>query len=493
MAIPSYTDFVVHQAQSNPCIWGLSQYLKKATNSTSRIIFIDLPQNQVKQVPVRPISAKAEECVELTTSIPPNVTRLVFVENITPNIINQIGKSLDIDPLFFADYITTDFRDLEKQPPPPSLAILPSLISEKPYLHLHYQRILDLGSSETFRDSDYVLHTNSNAPRNVRRLVPLSGRQLALARANCSILFKRIRSSHIGKANRGIPIRYCLTQAGLFLVDRPIDYVLEESGTKQQRTYPAKAMYSGFEDFQPAQPFSDFSSGQANQAWDKASILDSLVHYFCSEQSHCSPSILSISYYPMRVVLSEWNLYIHLTSRFSKYYEYSLRDMPARLHDDDIIDLQRWRRRCKQSRHKLALLFQYINYWEKHENDKESWILIQKDIDYLRRQLQEYGQSLEQMVTVATSMVQLLDSRRSILEAVSVRRLTYIALIFIPLAWVASLFSMSEGFLPGNEHFWVYFAVSLPLLGLVLSLSALPYEKVLQVLRSYLDKIQDTG
>ncbi|KAL6925359.1 hypothetical protein FSST1_002633 [Fusarium sambucinum] len=469
MTNPSYPEFVEHCVYRNPCMSGLSQHLKKPANSPSRIVFIDFPSDPTNQAPMKPTSATVQQCVQLTTAIPANVTRLLFIENITPAIINQIGPSLDIDPLFFADYIITDFKDLEKQPPPPALAILPSLVSEKPYLHLHYQQILSLGSSEMFKDSSYALKTDSNIPRNVRRLAPLSGNQLALARASCSIFFRSIGSSSIG----------------LVLIDRPITYVLETSGSKQYLRHQAKALYSGFEDFQSSQSFSHFKNGQIDQVWDKTSMLDSLVHYFSTRPFLGQPSILSLSYYPIRIVLSEWNLYIHLTSRFSKYYEYSLRNMEARLHDEDLVDLQRWRRRCKQSRHKLGLLSEYVSRWGEHEGDAQKWISVQKDIHYLREQLQDYGQSLEQMVSIATSMVQLLDSRRSIIEAVSVRRLTYIALIFIPLAWVASLFSMSEEFLPGNEHFWAYFAVALPVLGVVLLLSSLRYKRLMQVVRRY--------
>ncbi|KAH7230452.1 uncharacterized protein BKA55DRAFT_715210 [Fusarium redolens] len=343
-------------------LWGLSQHLKKQPKSPSRIVFIDYPYNQV---PHEPMSATAEEIGVLTTSIPPNTARRLFIENITPSLIDQVGQSLDADPLFFADYVTTDFQDLEKQTPPPSLAILPSLISEKPFLHLHYQK------------------TDSNVPRNV-----------PLARATCSIFFKGIGNSCIG----------------LFLVDRLITCVLEAPGTKDERRHNAKAMYSGFEDFHPSQPFSCFASGQAKKPWDKVFMLGSIVHYFLTQQSLDPPSILSTSYYPIRIIL-----------RFSKYYGYSLRDITTRLHNEDI--------------------------------NEETWLLAEKDINYLQRQLEDHGRSLEQLITIATSMVQLLDPPRSVLEAVSVRRLTYIALVSIPLGWVASLLSMSEGFLPGDEHF----------------------------------------
>lgn len=230
-----------------------------------------------------------------------------------------------------------------------------------------------------------------------------------------------------------------------------------------------------------AQPFSTFAHYPSHGLINKSSMLDTLVHYTRVQLppsfDAASPSTLSIGYYPIRVALSEWNFYVHLTSRYTKSYEYSLRDITTRLHDDDIVDLQRWRRRCKQSRHKLLMVSGFVDYWMQHEVSKEHWNLVLKDIDFLIQQLQEYNQSLEQMVTVATSMVQLLDSRRSIIEAANMRRLTYVALIFAPLAWVASLFSMSDMYSPGHEYFWVYFATALPLLGFVVLLSVFPFAR----------------
>lgn len=79
------------------------------------------------------------------------------------------------------------------------------------------------------------------------------------------------------------------------------------------------------------------------------------------------------------------------------------------------------------------------------------------------------------MVPMATSMVQLLESRRSMLEAANVSRLTFIALVFVPLSWVASLFSMADDYSPGHRNFWVYFATALPVLFLVVLLSAVQW------------------
>ena len=59
-------------------------------------------------------------------------------------------------------------------------------------------------------------------------------------------------------------------------------------------------------------------------------------------------------------------------------------------------------------------------------------------------------------------------TERSIREAKSVKALTILGLVFVPLAYVATLFSMSDSYGPGGELFWVYFVVAIPLTGLIL-------------------------
>ena len=58
-------------------------------------------------------------------------------------------------------------------------------------------------------------------------------------------------------------------------------------------------------------------------------------------------------------------------------------------------------------------------------------------------------------------------TERSIREAKSVKALTILGIVFVPLAYVATLFSMSDSYGPGGELFWVYFVVAIPLTGLI--------------------------
>ncbi|KAK4233549.1 zinc transport protein ZntB [Achaetomium macrosporum] len=469
----SYREFARCRSQANPCVTPLVEHLGRGPGTPSTIIVLDYSRNG----PLTPTSRSVAEA-ELAnllnaTSASAIQGRVLLVENIRPNLISLLGALLDIDPVFFAGHIATDYGDIEKAPAPPSIALFPSQIAERGYLHLHFQRVFDMGTSEDFKGAAYALKTESNTPRNIRLLPPLSGRQLALARANCSILLKQIRDSWI-----------CL-----ILVDPPTTTIVEKGqGSGGRKGYPSEPLHGGFEDFAQRASFTSFTSTPNDPLlWNKRSMLNSLLYYFRHQppgfSTTAQPSILSLGYYPTRVALAEWVIYIHLLSRYFKYYEYSLHDIQTRLHDSDIVDLQRWRRRCMQSRRKLRLLRAFIEHWLPHEADKQPWDLVLRDVDDVLWHLEHYSRSLEQMIPVATSMVQLHDSQHAMLETANVSRLTFIALVFVPLSWVASLFSMSDHYSPGGERFWVYFATALPVLVVVLLLSALQWGQLAEKLK----------
>lgn len=155
-------------------------------------------------------------------------------------------------------------------------------------------------------------------------------------------------------------------------------------------------------------------------------------------------------------------MYSQVVARYLKHYEYSLNDRRLRLCEDDLIDLQKWRHRVVQTKVKLDATRDFISYHSIAESDRSSWDLLLKDLSHVSSKIERYGKSLERIIPVATSVFQLGEYRRSAIEAVYVRRLTYIALIFVLLSWVAALFSMGNEFAPGQRLFWVYFAVSVP-------------------------------
>lgn len=52
-------------------------------------------------------------------------------------------------------------------------------------------------------------------------------------------------------------------------------------------------------------------------------------------------------------------------------------------------------------------------------------------------------------------------------EAKNSKTLTFIGLVFIPLAYTSALFSMSGEYRPGGSAFWVYWVTSLPIMGAI--------------------------
>ncbi|CAI4218905.1 unnamed protein product [Parascedosporium putredinis] len=459
--MPSYRDYVASRSRMNPCLTTLVKHLDRESGSGYSAVVLDYPQKGGPRV--ERLGAAAAACISQFLRTPATIHgRILFVENIQPRTIGLLGESLDIDPVFFANHISTHFEDIEKAQPPPYLSLFPSRIVENNHLHIHCQRVIDLGSADEFSGSAYAFRTNSNVPRNVRLLPPLSGRQLGLARTCCSVLLKRFNNSWI-----------CL-----IIVDPPPEILVEIPNSEQPGTILGVGLHGGFEDFARPMPFSTYKTTGCN-AWKKNSMMDSLLHYFRSNPpgfTPSQPSILSLGYYPMRIGLAEWMLYANLMSRYVKYYEYALHDVRGQLDGNDIADLQRWRRRSKQSLDKLALLNSFIDHWVHGEAEQQLWDTVQKDILHVHSQLAYFGQSFDQMVLAATSIARMLDSRRSILDAANIKRLSHIALVFVPLSWVASLFSMSDVYAPGSGRFWVYFATALPVLLLVLLLSDLHSE-----------------
>jgi hypothetical protein len=156
----------------------------------SKIVALDYHKTEPSNPKLDAITLDEAEVSTFLGKKSRTATRLLLIENISTTLIAVLGTALDIDPIFFTDHIATNVEDFESAPPPPSMARLPSYICERGYLHLHYQQVLDSGNMNQFSGVKYALKTISNTPRNVRRLAPLAGRQLALARACCSLLVK---------------------------------------------------------------------------------------------------------------------------------------------------------------------------------------------------------------------------------------------------------------------------------------------------------------
>ena len=172
------------------------------------------------------------------------------------------------------------------------------------------------------------------------------------------------------------------------------------------------------------------------------------------------------------MIAAEWMTYLELMYNSIKQYEYSPDTALAALGQIDILSadmhtIQQWARRSIATKHKIRHVMEYLRHRVTEEDDEEHRAILTEDYEYIAFSLDAYSRRLEALVSIATSLIQTIDCRRSLTETLYISRLSYLAMSFIPLTFVSGLFSMNENIAPGGKLFGLYFAVSIPLCILV--------------------------
>ena len=183
-------------------------------------------------------------------------------------------------------------------------------------------------------------------------------------------------------------------------------------------------------------------------------------------------------------------MYINVVNYSIKEYEYRAPKRPDFLAEVErlnthLAELQAWRRRALSSQQKVDNVIralttfqqdqQTVNQRDRHNdnNDNDSngnstndespaLTLLKEDYTHLSASLTQYSKMMENMLPVLTSFAQIVDARRSFTETANISRLTILALIFVPLSFLSSLFGMNDVYAPGGNLFWVFFATAVP-------------------------------
>lgn len=183
-------------------------------------------------------------------------------------------------------------------------------------------------------------------------------------------------------------------------------------------------------------------------------------------------------------------LYVLLVNRYYKSYEYSVnRSGVENVLETSLIDLQRWRRRTKQSLSKLNLITASIRLHmpapQQHTGTNSPsdpitselftvCTTLLTDYTHIIDEIRDYRNGMDFLISISTTMFQLSTARQSVQEAINIRRLTYIALFSAPLGLVAAVFSMSADFQPGQRNFWVFVVTALVATSFVVGLTLIP-------------------
>lgn len=492
----TYREFVKSQRRNNPCLAGLDRFFSgpDLDRSRCRILSLTFPGDGKSSKSLHEFL----EIEDLPSAIYYNrlkgTGRILVIEDLCQDIIELLGTACKIDPLFFASHLHAPFRDMDAQTP--NLAILPSRMRQQNFINTHYHRTIEI--QENIENVTGLVR-DMNVSRKVSVLAPLVGRRVSLIQHACSVLL-----FDEGKPEQGWLCMYSgdicgimqanerVSHSGIILVDPPLvngfisvrhDY--EKQTASARRHISCRLSLNGYEDFLEPQ-LTAFGAEYPCIAPSRDSLLDDLVYYWDREPppsfDRRNPTLLALSYYPLKIVAAEWVTYMAAMSSNIKGHEYAVEKLRGHYTELDILNvdlrsLQIWRRRSLASQQKITAIKRFIILQEKKAaNDlySDDCAALLDDFEYLSRTLSDYSIRLENMLPVVTSLVQISDSRRSLAESVNISRLTSLAFIFVPLTFTTGLFSMNTINGPGGKYFWVYFAVAIPVTLLVFIIARPP-------------------
>lgn len=260
----------------------------------------------------------------------------------------------------------------------------------------------------------------------------------------------------------------------------------DDNGTRRV-TLQARLFQGGFEDFLSGtfldSPVPDFGPG-------RRSLLEDTIFYWSNglpqEFDVKSPTLVSLSYYPLKIIAAEWMTYLEVIYHSTKQYEYVLNAIHAPMEQmailhTDLSALQKWTRRNMATSHKLRYVISSLKHRGDKARDMESCTQLIEDFEHIASMTDIFNHRLEATVPIVTSMIQMIDSQRSLIETANITRLTYLALVFVPLTFVASLFSMNDKITLDAGPFWLYFAIAIPVCMSVFFI-ARPPKRVLELL-----------
>ena len=472
----SYKTLVARRTSPNPCLQDLSSFLsrkivcQRAFRAVCMEFFTENRPPYSQRIDLNSLTSLLSNTRKGSNDC---CGRILIIEDPCQDVVEILGSMLDIDPLFFASHIDTH-EEINMTTARPSVTTLPSTARSQNFLNLHYQRVIQCDNPRPRQ----TLLRNMNLRRKVKMLPQTGGITIGLVRHCCSIL------ETIGPDGLRLGMSVLLTGMGarpgaeyvlgLILVDAPIsnsDMQIRQPDKRNTRGAIQACLFKGgFQDIRPIS--ATFTPDEAEMESLQGSPLETLLscwkHDKPWESNANGPLLFSLAHHPLRMVAAEWMIYLELMFHSIKQYEYRPDTMPVALDHitalhADIHSLQRWLRRSMSTSQKIRYVIRFLRRSASPGSSKYASTSLIEDYEEIASMIDSYTHRLETTISVATSLIQAFDCRRSLTETKNISRLTVLALGFIPLTFVTGLFSMNERVAPGGSHFWLYFAVAVPL------------------------------
>ncbi|KAJ4359537.1 uncharacterized protein N0V89_000092 [Didymosphaeria variabile] len=400
----------------------------------------------------------AESLKERLSNLPQSdspVHRLFIVEDLSRQVIEQLGSRFDVDPLFFREQIDdyTWYNTRDPWASPPALA---ANLQHCQWFRVRNVRLRYFASDDSFQNA----RQDSNSFNVLRRPDNDENHWLYLDAPDSIISITRTRSTvWIGKD------KSCGNGAvAIVLLDptvcdgRPLwhdrtNWLCTPSmdSTTSPAFEPSGSLYKDIVQMSAAFPW--FESTSAQTSVDTQVFAKPMLFTVCAEW------LVVCDYIKARLAQIEWEL-----------EKPSLFRSKGDIIDNSLKRLHTWRRVLPTYREMVTeTLDQALPAAARLTSPSGSAFAdITPDFERVLNTLNELQARVDRLTSIVTAEITIEDSRRGLQENHNLARLTWLATTFIPLSFVTGLFSMQNDISDMKVTFGWYFAAAIPLTAIIL-------------------------
>ncbi|KAI1078830.1 hypothetical protein F5B20DRAFT_193927 [Whalleya microplaca] len=387
----------------------------------------------------------------------PNRRYVYLVEAYGPRTAIVLGNHFQLHPSFFVEhervktfsYDTSDRSDA---------VLLPSSLSTRDHITLKYSEPMHIHQAIT----EFGLHCHT------------TGRHITITRSRDQML-------PVGIVRRKCSVWHRETKGGsdvVILCDPQITSVRPD-GDGNPFAVQTSSFQGGYVDFIPQNEQRKSCSGPP-----RLSMLDDLTFYLTNHfnlLANCSGSE-GVQIFINKIIVGHYWELVNFTNatlsqaqrrlcRHTDLKDFSMTDV-----ERDWSDAQGNERRSRQYCRELGSVMLQLNIAPCAPTHAKitDWTACEEDFQFLLSQFRNLHQVATSVNVAMTTLAGVAGNRQaaiqqiqSLREAKRTKALTFVGLVFIPLAYACALFSMADPFSPGGPLFWVYFLVAIPLVGLV--------------------------
>jgi Mg2+ and Co2+ transporter CorA len=93
---------------------------------------------------------------------------------------------------------------------------------------------------------------------------------------------------------------------------------------------------------------------------------------------------------------------------------------------------------------------------------------LEQDLSYMQAKTQGTAQRTEKNIQLLTALVSIGEGKQALDENHGVGRLTLLAMVFLPFSTVGTILGIHTMYGPGQDSFWLFWAISIPLTAFIL-------------------------